>query len=594
MKTVILTLIFLIPLFLNSTLIPGGDVSGVWDLPGSPFYIDGEITIQSGEELVIEAGVDVIFNDHYKFIILGRLEASGTANDTICFMPLDENVGWHSLRFIDGNLSGLSASVINHCQFQQGFALGSDDDKCGGAIFCSNTGNLSISNSYFFQNYAEWDGGGIYLEDNSDVDIDNCLFLQNNCGFYGGGMVVYGSASIIDNCTFEGNNSAIFAAGFSCWNGANSELYNCSFLGNTAGACSGVYSVNSNLIMANILFLDNTTNAGSGAACGIVSSIVEGSNVTAVDNISPLSGGAFWINGGSLDLHNSILWNNLPENIFALSGAGNVFNSCVSDGYVGTNVIYDDPQFMDYAGGDFHLAETSPCIDTGDESLVSFTLPEFDLDGNNRIVDGDNNGTATIDMGVFEYYESVITAGFISGTVTDIEGSFLENAEITAGIYSAQTVVNGEYEMEVEAGEYTVSCYLEGYEIPENVQITVIEAEITTVDFVLEPEVGADGQLAAQAFELLGNYPNPFNPSTEIRFQISENNDLESAEVSIYNLKGQKIKTLPINPSTHQPINSITWNGDDEFGNAVSSGIYLYKLNVNGRTEAMRKCLLLK
>jgi len=593
MKKTILSVIFLIPLFLYSTLIPGGDVSGVWDLPGSPYYIDGEITVQPGEELIIEAGVDVIFNDHYKFIVMGRLEAVGTANDTIRFMPLDENVGWHSLRFIDGNLSGLQASEINYCQFQQGFALGDNDDKCGGAIFCSNSGNLTISNSYFFQNYAEWDGGGIYLEDNSDVDIDNCLFLQNNCGFYGGGMVVYGSASTIENCTFEGNNSAIFAAGFSSWNGANSELYNCSFLANNAGACAGVYTVNSNLIMANVLFQGNITDYGSGAACGITSSNVEVSNVTAVDNISPLSGGAFWLNDGTLDVYNSILWNNQPEDIYTLSGTSSIANSCVSDGSVGPNVIYDDPQFIDYAGTEYHLNENSPCIDTGDETLISFTLPEFDLDGNDRIVDGDNNGTATIDMGVFEYYELVVTTGFIVGVVSDTEGLLLSNAEITAGIYTTQTNIYGEYEMEVETGEYTVSCYAEGYEIPDEVQVTVLEGETVTVNFVLEPEVGIDNDELEIRNCKLSNYPNPFNPSTIISFELGTD-PTENVELLIYNLRGQKVRSFLINSSTDQLINSVTWHGDDEFGKPASSGVYLYKLNVDGKTEAMRKCVLLK
>ncbi len=90
------------------------------------------------------------------------------------------------------------------------------------------------------------------------------------------------------------------------------------------------------------------------------------------------------------------------------------------------------------------------------------------------------------------------------------------------------------------------------------------------------------------------NHPNPFNPSTEITFQTSGFSNIESVEISIYNLKGQKVKTFLINALTDLPINSVIWNGVDEFGNPVSSGIYYYKLNVNGKTEAVKKCLLLK
>jgi len=88
----------------------------------------------------------------------------------------------------------------------------------------------------------------------------------------------------------------------------------------------------------------------------------------------------------------------------------------------------------------------------------------------------------------------------------------------------------------------------------------------------------------------LMNYPNPFNPLTKIEFSV--NND-SNIDLSIYNLKGQKIKTLT-NKEISKGNHSIIWNGDDEFGNSVGSGIYFYNLKTNGKTEAVKKCLLLK
>lgn len=151
MKKLVVLFSLLFPVLLSSTVIPAGDVSGTWDVAGSPYFIDGEITIQSGDALQIEPGVDVIFNAHYKFIIYGQIVANGTANDSIKFMPLDANIGWHGLRFIDGNLSSLPASEISYCQFKRGFALGADPDSNGGAIYCTNTSNLTIDNSFCIQ-----------------------------------------------------------------------------------------------------------------------------------------------------------------------------------------------------------------------------------------------------------------------------------------------------------------------------------------------------------------------------------------------------------------------------------------------------------
>lgn len=88
----------------------------------------------------------------------------------------------------------------------------------------------------------------------------------------------------------------------------------------------------------------------------------------------------------------------------------------------------------------------------------------------------------------------------------------------------------------------------------------------------------------------ISNFPNPFNPSTTIEFSIQNDSEIK---LTIFNIKGQKIKTL-INNQMQGGNYSTIWNGDDDFGKRVSSGIYYYKLNVYGKTVAVKKCLLLK
>jgi photosystem II stability/assembly factor-like uncharacterized protein len=85
-------------------------------------------------------------------------------------------------------------------------------------------------------------------------------------------------------------------------------------------------------------------------------------------------------------------------------------------------------------------------------------------------------------------------------------------------------------------------------------------------------------------------HPNPFNPATTISFSIQKESEVN---LSVYNVKGQKIKTL-VHNELKKGNHSIIWNGNDETGKAVSSGNYYCKLNVNGKTEAVKKCLLLK
>ncbi|MBC8525289.1 MAG: T9SS type A sorting domain-containing protein, partial [Candidatus Cloacimonetes bacterium] len=92
-------------------------------------------------------------------------------------------------------------------------------------------------------------------------------------------------------------------------------------------------------------------------------------------------------------------------------------------------------------------------------------------------------------------------------------------------------------------------------------------------------------------FALNQNYPNPFSTSTTISFVISHRGT-ENTEINIYNIKGQKIKTfsnLQINKSPNQ---QIIWDGKDENGKPVSSGIYFYKLNI--KNSPIKKMLLLR
>jgi len=89
---------------------------------------------------------------------------------------------------------------------------------------------------------------------------------------------------------------------------------------------------------------------------------------------------------------------------------------------------------------------------------------------------------------------------------------------------------------------------------------------------------------------LYPNYPNPFNPETTISFALPEDSKVE---VSIYNIKGQKVKTL-LKESVEKGIHNVIWGGKDNNGKSVSSGVYFYKLKVNGKDKAIKKCLLLK
>lgn len=90
-------------------------------------------------------------------------------------------------------------------------------------------------------------------------------------------------------------------------------------------------------------------------------------------------------------------------------------------------------------------------------------------------------------------------------------------------------------------------------------------------------------------FTLYQNYPNPFNPATVIKYSLPKNSYVN---LKIYDMLGREIKTL-ISKEHQAGTYSVEWNGDDNFGNKVSSGIYLYKIMADNFV-ATKKMLLIK
>ncbi len=105
-----------------------------------------------------------------------------------------------------------------------------------------------------------------------------------------------------------------------------------------------------------------------------------------------------------------------------------------------------------------------------------------------------------------------------------------------------------------------------------------------------EIQVSADdNQLVVTSYQL-SNYPNPFNPETTIKFSIPQENKVE---LIVYNIKGQKVKTL-VDKTMIPGRYSVIWDSKDQNGKPVSSGIYFYKLDIDGKIRKIRKMLLLK
>jgi len=97
-----------------------------------------------------------------------------------------------------------------------------------------------------------------------------------------------------------------------------------------------------------------------------------------------------------------------------------------------------------------------------------------------------------------------------------------------------------------------------------------------------------------ESFSLDQNYPNPFNPSTTISYTVYHNNGTRApkTELLIYNMLGQEIRTL-VSRTESPGSYTVLWDGTDDGGRSVASGIYFYRLK-RGAETVSRKMALVK
>ena len=132
---------------------------------------------------------------------------------------------------------------------------------------------------------------------------------------------------------------------------------------------------------------------------------------------------------------------------------------------------------------------------------------------------------------------------------------------------------SGRFEIQ-HYGGYGAASYL-----IDSIIITHWEPQLNDNDFVVIPSSSL----------LRANYPNPFNPTTTISYYIETDQEVS---IDIFNIKGQKVKNL-VNGYKTKGDHKVVWNGQDEKGNNVGSGVYFYRMKA-GEYQATQKMLMIK
>jgi hypothetical protein len=149
-----------------------------------------------------------------------------------------------------------------------------------------------------------------------------------------------------------------------------------------------------------------------------------------------------------------------------------------------------------------------------------------------------------------------------------LDGDFVENTTDLFWQYTG--LVDGQ---EYEAG--VVAVYTDG------------ESDMATILFNAISDV--NNNTIGITTALTGNYPNPFNPVTNIAYSIQEAGNVT---LEVYNLRGQLVKTL-VNDVRESGDHTATWTGKDDSGKSVASGVYFYKMKASNYTST-KKMILMK
>jgi len=208
-------------------------------------------------------------------------------------------------------------------------------------------------------------------------------------------------------------------------------------------------------------------------------------------------------------------------------------------------------------------------------NLLEFTLADLPEDmtvtnvtGVGRFDDGVVDGSSTEqDDGTFYFLGFDFASGIESGSgpILEVEVQFHNVLTNPAIIMSMPAVAAG------DAGASPLETIFHGFGQFTG-DLAIGDVDIAPKDFALHP-----------------NFPNPFNPSTKIVYDLASQSDVR---LEIYNLMGQKVNTLV---SANQSVgrHTVTWNATDQFGREVSAGVYLYRLYTSNKVFT-RKMILIK
>jgi len=576
------------------TIIPGGDVDGIWDATGSPYIVGGDITVPLNETLIIDPGVAVLFQGAYEFVVNGWLEAIGTSTDSILITAQDTSNRWEGFSFNESQ----DTSRLEYCIIEYGYS-----DNHSGGVDINLFAKVVISHCTLRYNLGER-GAAIYAAAGSVPEITYNDIIYNGGETItdeGGGISIAGDGLVAYN-NINYNFATNWAGGLYIADGYPRLIGNY-FVGNRSdgqfgfGAALFTEFQWSVFEMTGNVFANNTASQYGGA---IFSDYLMMDKAIVYNNSAERGGGFFSYNlSPAIRASNSIIWRNSLDQI---SGRHVTLQYCdVQGGWPGLGGLDEDPLFIapDYL--DFRLQWGSPCIDTGDPdptkndpdgTCCDIGPNYYDQSVPVRAIMTPHERSIVIpsEGGAFDYTLWVtcidptqpMTEIYANVTLPDgsIYGPVL--GPVTTSLDSGVTISRERVQAvpaNAPGGIYQYTCYAVAgsdtshdsfsfYKVGPAQAIGTLDWNCSGESLMEQSQTVSD----KQDYALINAHPNPFNQTAAFSYELRV---VSYVILSIYDVAGRRVTTL-VDGHRDVGMHEVMFDGS-----GLASGVYLYRLEVS-------------
>jgi len=537
----VLALAFLLPVTAaraDSTFVDAGQVSGRWSLDGSPYVLRGVIEIAAHDTLQISPGVRILFAGPARIEVSGTLLALGADGDSIVFTT-DTVVnpdGWAGLR-----LSGAGSSArLEYCLLEHARTLGSNDFGLGGAIFCDH-GQLVLFKCTI-RHCRALSGSGLFARNASVLTISESVIRDNGNLSGCGGAVCLRSGSLLTMADCDvAFNTSLYGAGL-CVDASTAVIENSAIRKNTAAVWGGGLFCSAATVTLRNCLISSNASVGGGGLDGRWGVWLTMERCVVANNASVRvgaegPGGGMILQGGEQWISNCTFVGNFAAQGGAIYGGNSMhlFNSIVAGHPTGRGLYFTS------AGADVRY-----CCFSGNEggNFAGLNIPAY----LGQIVRVNANGDSS------DSYLNIF-----------LDPAFNDSAEVRYSLTAGSPCV--------DAGS----------------PLSPRDPDGTVTDMGAYPYDQANGSVETpaalpQQLVLHPAYPNPFNPTTALVFDLPLTGRVS---LRVFDLLGREVALLadrPMSAGSH----TLEWNAATQ-----CSGTYFAVLESSG-ARFVQKLLLLK